>query len=138
LLWAAAWEGEAVKIPALARRVPDINLACDAGWSALHRAAIRGNLDTVKALIDCGADVNVLDPKKSSPLHFAASRKECRVCEELLLHGADPLAKYEYGKTPADLAEERGFYDFAKMIRGYVSLRQSRMLKAVKVARRKL
>eukprot|EP00775_Hariotina_reticulata_P005218 gene5218-5455_t len=42
----------------------------------MHIAALWGNLDALRALLDCGADVNVQNSRGTAPLHFAAGAKK--------------------------------------------------------------
>lgn len=45
------------------------------GQTALHVAALWGNCDALRALLDLGADANVQNMTGSTPLHFAAGAK---------------------------------------------------------------
>ena len=51
-----------------------------------------------------GAEVNVVDDSKLTPLHNAASIGETELCEFLLSKGADVSAVSERGETVADMA----------------------------------
>ncbi|KAJ9510319.1 hypothetical protein QJQ45_015773 [Haematococcus lacustris] len=60
------------------------------GQTALHIAALWGNLEAAAALLRLGTPANIRNTRGSTPLHFAASAKRnCReMCELLLQHGA--------------------------------------------------
>ncbi len=51
------WLDAADVVPTLKRELGDINYANDIGWTVLMWAAVEGELDVVKTLIDAGADV---------------------------------------------------------------------------------
>jgi uncharacterized protein len=76
---------------------------------ALHACiAIGRNLETAQLLIDHGADVNVPQAGGYTPLHQAAASGLTEMANLLLKAGADPTARCDQGKTPADYARERG------------------------------
>lgn len=64
----------------------------------LHAAVQHGQVDTVRALLDWGADVNARADSGQTPLHLCADRG---IAEMLVDAGADPGAKDdEHGTTP--------------------------------------
>jgi ankyrin repeat protein len=91
------------------------SVACS---GALHTAANLGALDTMRLLMQHGADVNELlpadtlsPPHKSlypswTPLHFAASGGQVDAMKLLESNGARSDVKDMNGKTPAQLLEE--------------------------------
>jgi len=76
---------------------------------ALHTAAHRGHLDTMRLLMQHGADVNeVLSNWRSwTPIHFAASKGQVDAMKLLKHSEARSDLKDVDGKTPAQLLEER-------------------------------
>ena len=62
----------------------DIHLCSSAGYSALHWAAYKGHLDTVKYLISKGAAVDKQDNDGNTALHDAAREGHARVVDFLL------------------------------------------------------
>ncbi|KAF2679565.1 ankyrin [Lentithecium fluviatile CBS 122367] len=80
-----------------------------ANTGALHTAAHRGNLDTMRLLMQHGADVNeVLSGWRNwTPMHFAASQGQVDAMKLLEHSGARSDLKDVNGKTPAQLLEER-------------------------------
>ena len=68
---------------------------------ALHKACEKGNIEAVKQHLAAGADVNVRDMIRRTPLHYAANKE---IAELLIEKGADVKAKDEGGKTPLDVA----------------------------------
>ncbi|XP_072013728.1 uncharacterized protein [Amphiura filiformis] len=65
-----------------------INKKNDKGETALHRAAIQGDVQAAKSLIKQGADVNVQDFACWSPLHEACNHGSYDVAKQLLKAGA--------------------------------------------------
>lgn len=71
------------------------------GWTPLHYAARQGHLDTARALLDAGADVNhVSDGDRSTPLLVATINGHYDLAMELLGRGADPNLASAAGATP--------------------------------------
>jgi ankyrin repeat protein len=54
----------------------------------LHRAAHKGDIDQIKALVAEGYDVNAFDEVGHTPLHFAAQTEQFEVVQCLLDLGA--------------------------------------------------
>lgn len=75
---------------------------------ALHTAARWGRLDTMRLLIEHGADLEETRPGWSNwtPMHFAAARGEVEAMKLLEQSGASCDLKDAKGKTPAQLLEE--------------------------------
>ena len=71
----------------------------------LHHAAGFGNTETIKLLLDNGADVNAKNRLEGTPLHWAVrSDEKTRL---LLERGADINSKTQNGSTPLYLASRR-------------------------------
>lgn len=58
-------------------------------YTPLMYAAEYGNLETVRFLLDRGADVNALDKRNLAPLYIAASRGDAGIVSLLIDRGAD-------------------------------------------------
>jgi hypothetical protein len=81
----------------------------DAREVALIVAAMHGRLETVRALLDAGVDVNATPYCRQSALHYAAYIGRTEVVEELLARGADAgLVDTQMQRTPAEWARELG------------------------------
>lgn len=80
------------------------------GFTPLHLAAYFGQLDTVRILLEHGADVsaNSRNPMTLTPLHSAAANGDCSICALLLEHGAEVDARQHGGWTPLFSAAARG------------------------------
>jgi uncharacterized protein len=70
--------------------------------------ALSRDLETVRILIDQGADVNMAQAGGYSPLHQAAAAGLEELAEILIGAGARSDLRCDQGKTPADYARERG------------------------------
>ncbi len=88
---------------------------------ALRMMALHGDVETVRLLLDLGADVNDRGPAGWTALKEAAwgndAGKQLRVIQLLLERGADPTAIDDEGWTAARWAEHRGKPALAKALR---------------------
>lgn len=111
-----------VNHPGVARRLIAAGAEVDAqdryGLTALHWAIARQAPEVAKVLITAGAAVNAQHKDGGTPLHVAA---ECAVepalVRLLLQAGADPTLRDGAGRTPADLAEQEGRTELARLLR---------------------
>ncbi|KAF1830282.1 ankyrin [Decorospora gaudefroyi] len=80
-----------------------------AGTAALHSAASFGQLDTMRLLMQHGADLEEVVPGWSgwTPMHFAAWRGKVDAMKLLEQHGARKDSKDKDGKTLAQVLEEK-------------------------------
>jgi hypothetical protein len=83
------------------------------GLTPLHRAANRGDLATVKALLEKGADVNARGLAKQTPLHLAVTKE---IAQLLISKGAQIEARDRYGRTPLFWAAGAGRKDVAEAL----------------------
>jgi ankyrin repeat protein len=75
---------------------------------ALHACvALSQDSETVRLLIEQGADVNMAQGGGYTPLHQAAAAGCTELVEVLLKAGANPAMLCHQGKTPADYARDR-------------------------------
>jgi uncharacterized protein len=75
---------------------------------ALHACmALSQNCETVRLLIEQGADVNMAQAGGYTPLHQAAANGRADLVEILLEAGANPGLLCHQGKSPMDYARER-------------------------------
>jgi len=95
------------------------------GDVGLSRAVFQGNVEIVKALVEAGAEVknsgNLVFPGfgGSEPiLVFACFSYNAnpQIVRMLLDRGADPAAKSQQGRTPLELARERGYEEVARLL----------------------
>jgi uncharacterized protein len=76
--------------------------------TALHYAALNGNLEILAILIKAGAKLNIADPFGNTPLHLAADRNQTEAAELLLAAGADVDPQNRDGMTPLIIAASHG------------------------------
>ncbi len=75
----------------------NINAVDSGGLTALHRAAMKGNVKEVERLLASGANVDARTPARLTPLHFAAENGYLEIVQVLLKHGADIDARNDDG-----------------------------------------
>ena len=95
------------------------------GDVGLSRAVFQGNVEIVKALLEAGVEVknsgNQVFPGfgGSEPILVLACfsyNADPQIVRMLLDRGADPTAKSQQGRTPLELARERGYEDVARLL----------------------
>ncbi len=86
-------------------------------WIPLHAAIEHGHLESVKLLIEAGADVNYFrEPEIKTPLHFAAQNGSPEIVKFLLSKGAEVSAMGEFAGTPLDVASEYGHLESVNIL----------------------
>ncbi|WP_310446765.1 ankyrin repeat domain-containing protein [Thiobacillus sp.] len=68
------------------------------GDSCLHIAAARGDLHSVKLLVEAGLDINQRGDMGNTPLHYATKKGHKNVVIFLLDRGASPGLVNEFGE----------------------------------------
>lgn len=74
------------------------------GWSPLHYAATGKSVEAVRLLLDRGAPVDALSPNGSTPLQMAARYGDERSVELLVARGADLSHRNQLGQSADDFA----------------------------------
>jgi uncharacterized protein len=82
-------------------------LANGKGWQPLHYAAFGGSAETVRFLLDRGADKNALAPNLYTPLMLAARNGHADAARELLLHKADVSQRGQADETALGIAKRK-------------------------------
>ena len=102
VLMLAAFHGYPAIVRALLAREVEVN---GPGWTALHYAAINGNPQSIKALLDASAYIDAESPEgKMTPIMLAAVRGRVGAVKLLREEGADISLKNSDGLTALDLA----------------------------------
>ena len=81
----------------------------------LHLASQMGQIDTVRMLIEHGANLAAQNKYGETPLHLALQKEEVVVVLMLIERGADLTAQNKYGETPLHLALRKGL-DVARIL----------------------
>jgi ankyrin repeat protein len=99
-----------VALSRLAADAPRLAMAVRAdAESPVADAAMRGDLEAVRALVKQGADVNAAQGDGMTALHWAARKGELELVELLVYAGANPGAVTRNGAyTPLHLASQTG------------------------------
>jgi ankyrin repeat protein len=95
----------------------------------LFYAAAYGRAGTIRVLANAGANVNAAEDRSvysyrltMRPLHYAASNGHSEAVRTLLDARADPTVREAHSKqTPAEMAEQNGHIEIAKIIREHLT-----------------
>jgi ankyrin repeat protein len=93
---------EAVRAKYLKALSNPVLVNAEGGRTILHAAATFGDYGLVYDLLEYGHPVNVADFRRSTSLHYAATRESelPEMAALLVERGIDPNVKNRYGKTP--------------------------------------
>lgn len=119
LLGLAVFFGQTAVFRYLLERGADVNIAArnPARVTPVHAAAARGDGESLRALLERGADANARQQQEFTALHSAAQQGRRDVAELLLEFGADRSARSAEGLTPADMAARAGHTELAARLR---------------------
>jgi len=78
------------------------------GFTALLFAAQQGDIESMRILLDAGADIDFATKEEGSALVIATAAGHEELANYLLERGADPNIKDAYGHTPLHFAVHRG------------------------------
>uniref|UniRef100_UPI00398F25F6 KN motif and ankyrin repeat domain-containing protein 1a isoform X3 n=1 Tax=Pristiophorus japonicus TaxID=55135 RepID=UPI00398F25F6 len=101
----------------------DVNAkASQAGQTALMLAVSHGRMDMVKALLLCGADVNIQDDEGSTALMCASEHGHVEIVKLLLAQpGCDSTLADSDGSTALSIALEAGHKDIGVLLYAHVN-----------------
>jgi hypothetical protein len=86
------------------------------GWTPLHYAATGGNVEMIDLLLEREARIEARSPNGSTPLMMAARYGTAEAVQTLLNAGADPRARNETGMDARDYAISGNRIDTADLI----------------------
>jgi len=104
----AAQSNDAARVRSLLASDGNPNQADGDSRTALHYAAMNGNLTIIAILIKASAKLDVKDKLGNTPLHLAAERNEPDAAQLLLDVGASVDAENKNGMTPLMMAASHG------------------------------
>ena len=104
----AAAQNDAARVRLLVESGTNPNQADDQSRTALHYAAMNGNLQITAILIKAKAKLDPKDKLGNTPLHLAADRSQAEVVQLLLDVGVPIDAENKSGMTPLMIAASRG------------------------------
>lgn len=111
----AAIDGKRNDVSWLLEEGADPDIVDKEGWSAIHYAAQRNDVQTIRLLLNAGANVHIMNENGNNPLFCAvfsfSGNGDCITC--LLEHGANPDEEDDNGVSPRSLAETIGNYDIS-------------------------
>ena len=95
-----------------------INARDSKGFTILHRSCGSCSVETVRTLLDFGADVNAETPTRFLPIHMAAQWNNSRVCRLLVDCGADVdgICCNLTEQTPLDMAIENNATETCRVL----------------------
>jgi ankyrin repeat protein len=85
-------------------------------FGTIHQAAARGRIETIKVLIESGANPNEVDQCGMGPLHFAAEKGHWNIARLLLEKGATPGLVDGSCMTSLDYAVAGGYLEIARLL----------------------
>jgi ankyrin repeat protein len=84
--------------------------------TALMGAALTGNLEGTRLLLENGAKPDMVDVYKGTALMYAAEGGETEIVRLLMAHGADPRLRDEFGKTARDSAINANHWEIVPLL----------------------
>jgi ankyrin repeat protein len=93
----------------------NINEQNEEGWTPLHIACWKGQVDLVRELLLHGANVNIKNNLGCIPLHYACVAGHLEIVK-LLITNSDLTIRDEYGNYPYDVASTQEIWDLFESI----------------------
>lgn len=87
------------------------------GWTPLHYAAVSGNVDLLRYLLEQHAYIDAESPNRSTPLMMAARQDHIDAVHLLIEAGADPTPRNDAGLDAADYLAGNDRPDEARWMR---------------------
>jgi ankyrin repeat protein len=112
----AARNREVVQIRALLNQRVDVNVQSHDGATALLWAVHWNDLDAADLLIRAGANANIANDFRVTPLSLACTNRNAALVERLLKAGADPNTAIATGETPIMTCAGTGTLDAVRAL----------------------
>ncbi len=139
-IWAASATGNIEIIKEYAESGGDMNAkAPSIGLTPLMVAALAGQTDGTKLLLDKGAKPDIRNNENGTALHIAAFFGHTKIVKMLVAKGADVNVRNVRGETPLDTVKgewNEGLEGLYEALGGYLKLKLD--LEKIKVARPKI
>jgi ankyrin repeat protein len=100
---------EVADLPGFTPPLTDVNSRSITGDTPLHVAAVHGDVEIVRLLLQAGAKVDVQGEHGYTPLHEAIAQKHKGVAEVLLQAGASVDLPNSDGVTPRKMMQRSGW-----------------------------
>jgi ankyrin repeat protein len=97
---------------------PDDDADNKFGVRPVHAAAAAHDHETMRLLLEAGADANARQQGGLTPLHSAAHTDDVEMARLLLAHGADPALAADDGRDSARMAADDGSTRVIELLRG--------------------
>lgn len=92
------------------------NQVDDQSRTAMHYAAVNGNLQIMAILIKANAKLNLVDSLGDTPLHLAAAQNQIEAGKLLLDAGAEVDPQNKEGMTPLMIAASHGSLEMVRAL----------------------
>jgi ankyrin repeat protein len=113
----AAARGDREAVKTLLKKAADVNAAQGDGMTALHWAAMNGDVELSEMLIYAGANVRATTRLGTyTPLYLASQQGHAKVIQSLVKAGADVKAGTPNGTTPLMVAAASGDVDSVRTL----------------------
>lgn len=96
------------------------------GWTPLHYAATHGHLEVLNLLLEENAYIDAASPNNTTPLMMAAHYGTPSAVKLLLEAGADPTLKNDLGLSAFDFAVRAKRMESADIISAFVRAKQAK------------
>lgn len=93
-----------------------VNVTQSHGLTPLHVASFMGRLQTVKILLEYGAEINAKTQEGATALYYAAQENQKEILQLLLEKGADINSQRSYGYAPLHVSALNGLVDICKIL----------------------
>lgn len=114
----AVGSGSAQAVDELLLAGANVNRCGPQGWTALHEAALHGDVASTQKLLARRANPNARERQNhGTPLHVAAFQGQLEICRLLLKAGAKAAARDKEGLTPAFHAKDQAHPDVYRLLK---------------------
>ena len=91
------------------------------GETPIHRAALNGHLEILKLLVSYTDDPNVPDSQGWAPIHWSANHLgHIDILKLVAPLTKNPNPKSTPKRTPFEVAQLKGYHEFARILQTYI------------------